>query len=314
MGWDDYVMILSTIAMIIGAALDIPEVIAGVGRHTYYLTPPKIAEAVKYNHFSTLFTVLSLWLSKISICLFLLRILDNSQATKRRYALYMIMVIYSVASIICLISLLAQCRPLSRVWDPLVPGVCLNQLGFGYAQSISSLVFDFVLSIFPCLIFSDLNMKLRVKIGLCAVMGLGLATGAFAIIKTVLLGRFEADDITYNIVPLVIWATLEQNVAIIAACIPPLRPLFSYFNLGTQNSASRYRNRHGYSAELENGHSLSNFLKKATVTSKTAYSTTGPCETESEQNRSSKEQILPAVGIRKTTEVNVSREGRSAGV
>ena len=179
--------------MIIGAALDIPEVIAGVGRHTYYLTPPKIAEAVKYNHFSTLFTVLSLWLSKISICLFLLRILDNSQATKRRYALYMIMVIYSVASIICLISLLAQCRPLSRVWDPLVPGVCLNQLGFGYAQSsaldlqdrflclkanrfvVSSLVFDFVLSIFPCLIFSDLNMKLRVKIGLCAVMGLGLA-------------------------------------------------------------------------------------------------------------------------------------------
>lgn len=47
----------------------------------------------------------------------------------------------------------------------------------------------------------------------------------------------------YNVTPLVVWGLIEQNVVIVAACIPTLRPFFrqAFGSKGSSNNSSTGR-------------------------------------------------------------------------
>ena len=79
----------------------------------------------------------------------------------------------------------------------------------------------------PIAFMWDLKISLRSKIGICALMGVGFFTGACAIARTVYMRTLGQEDVTWKAVELIIWAILEQNVGIIAACIPTMKPLFT---------------------------------------------------------------------------------------
>lgn len=83
-----------------------------------------------------------------------------------------------------------------------------------------------MLALFPILIIKDLKIELRLKIGLCCVMSLGIIATAAATIKTVELKNLATADFTYNATNLVYWFITENWVIIIAACVPTLSPLY----------------------------------------------------------------------------------------
>ena len=91
--------------------------------------------ASEYAVLSETMFILSLMFSKISICVFLLRLLADSLAKKRKYFLYFWIALLFVVNIICVGQQLGQCRPTRRLWDPMVPGKCEDprvQSDFGY--------------------------------------------------------------------------------------------------------------------------------------------------------------------------------------
>ncbi|KAM3069917.1 hypothetical protein ACMFMG_010624 [Clarireedia jacksonii] len=70
-------------------------------------------------------------------------------------------------------------------------------------------------------------MRFSTRLGLCIMMGLTLLSAVVTVIKATYLHLFtDRTDPLYNVVPLVLWGLIEQNVVIIAACIPTLRPFF----------------------------------------------------------------------------------------
>lgn len=83
-----------------------------------------------------------------------------------------------------------------------------------------------MLALFPILIIKDLKIELRLKVGLCCVMSLGLIATAAATIKTVELRNLATADFSYNATNLVYWFITENWVIIIAACVPTLSPLY----------------------------------------------------------------------------------------
>lgn len=99
---------------------------AGFGRHVYDLSPPHLSLAVKYIILSETAFTLSLAFSKVSICLFLLEILNNSTAKKRRWFLYLTICLLVVTAAVCVGQQLGQCQPTSKLWRPEVPGTCEN--------------------------------------------------------------------------------------------------------------------------------------------------------------------------------------------
>ena len=102
-------------------------VIDGLGRHAYFLTPTQLKgfEALGWTDFVQIF--ITCMLIKVSICLFLLRIVNTRTVTRAMYALIAAMVLFSM---ICVFLLLGICRPLGAWWSVKVQGTCLSKHQF----------------------------------------------------------------------------------------------------------------------------------------------------------------------------------------
>ena len=102
---------------------------AGLGRHEYYLslTPELLLQLVqvsKWQFLSEILTSFTLLFTRISVCLFLLRIFGT--ITHWKWILYIVTGFIAITNLSSVSIILAECRPLSKNWDPLIPGKCVS--------------------------------------------------------------------------------------------------------------------------------------------------------------------------------------------
>lgn len=151
LGWDDFTIVLAAVSIIykgsqkqrligpqIATALSVASNLEGLkygnGRHAYYLTPTDLVKVVKLDIFDEFMVILITCLTKVSICLFVLRILTKKNLIRFIYALIISLFVVNGAT---LIVLLAQCRPLEALWNPEIKGHCWRvniYLYIGYLQ------------------------------------------------------------------------------------------------------------------------------------------------------------------------------------
>ena len=109
---------------VIGAGLITAEVIeGGLGRHGYYLQKSQLRLFTALGWGDWIQTFVTLMFTKISICLFLLRIVD---ARKLRMGIYSLIgcLVFFTTVFTCLF--LGICRPLKAHWNVGMQGVCLT--------------------------------------------------------------------------------------------------------------------------------------------------------------------------------------------
>ena len=99
---------------IIGAALDFVEVHYGFGRPSWYLSDHQLREFLKYTYGEWIQTFASLMWTKISICLFLMRIPVSKTYIRPLQAGVVILVI---SNVILTLLWIIQCSPISAAWD-----------------------------------------------------------------------------------------------------------------------------------------------------------------------------------------------------
>ena len=134
----------------------------GLGVHYQSIPDPEDRiEAFKYTIIAPNFSVISTTTGKISVVLFLLRMMGQAGTKAKRYFLYAITLVSVIANVMCIIVLIGFCMPARRIWDSSVPGRCMSlktQLVIGIFQACE---FDF----FPqrCGVFSqgDLLMQMQ---------------------------------------------------------------------------------------------------------------------------------------------------------
>ena len=78
--------------------------------------------ALKWSSIAAPIGIFSGLCTRLSICLFLLRIFRTRR--EWRWGLYALMIFVTAVVIPTIVSLLAQCSPVQKQWDPLVPGKC----------------------------------------------------------------------------------------------------------------------------------------------------------------------------------------------
>ena len=119
------------------AATEIQAVSLGLGRHAYYLTVDQKIGAGEYEAISSAFSIMSLCFGKVSICLSLLRILQGAGWRKLKLALYITITVVSIVNTVVTIMTLVECHPIAKIWNPSIPGSCLNidvQKDLAYVQ------------------------------------------------------------------------------------------------------------------------------------------------------------------------------------
>lgn len=96
----------------------------GFGRHAIYVRPTLI-EAAKYGLLAEMLGVIATFLIKVSVCLFVLRLIRGTHPKIRMILWGLIVIQFGVAFVTDVLYGTA-CRPFKKLWDREQPGVCLS--------------------------------------------------------------------------------------------------------------------------------------------------------------------------------------------
>ncbi len=118
-------MIICQFVNVVGLGLVTAEVFNGLGRHMYYLQPDQRRRFHIIGWIDWMQTFIAIMLTKISICLFLLRIKNNKSNKIFMYTLIAANVIVTAVSCFLFLGL---CRPMRAYWDIGVDGKCFSKL------------------------------------------------------------------------------------------------------------------------------------------------------------------------------------------
>lgn len=177
-GWDDFFIALSLASALTCTALVQVAVNYGLGRHAGEITDPyRLMQAFKYTVIAPNFSVVSTTTGKISVTIFLLRLMGQSATLYRRWFLYILMIISVAMNVLCIIAIIGFCRPAERIWNPSVKGSCLSlkfQLVAGTSQASYNAFCDIALAVFPAFIFWRVQLPVKMRVAIVAVMGAGV--------------------------------------------------------------------------------------------------------------------------------------------
>ena len=79
---------------------------------------------------------------------------------------------------------------------------------------------------------------------------------AASIVRVVAFDLIDVNDITYTIVPVSMWNSMEQSIGIICACLPTTRPLFGRLLHNFRHASGRNEKPHiaGYATSIPLAH------------------------------------------------------------
>lgn len=243
-GWDDVFIVLSLVCSIAAAFFASYSAHLGLGRHTAAVLaepdgPERAVRIAFYQMVGYPFNIIAFSFPNISIAILVNNLLDpNLWRTRALFTLVLLEVFFALVSVMILF---LMCSPVEYLWDKsVVGGSCWSpnvMNDFSYWLSAFDALTDIVLAAIPISAFCKLQMRFKTKVGVCIMMGLTILSAIFTIIKASYLWLlFRAPDPFFDLSNLVIWGLLEQNVVIVAACIPTLRPFFHKAFKGEKSS------------------------------------------------------------------------------
>lgn len=158
------------------------------------LPQPAEIQALKYQALATATYVLNMWLIKLSIAIFLLRIAIQG---RYRWIIYISMGIITVWSLALFIWDVFQCTPVQAQWDYTVlssdpTAKCASAdavVMAAYALSVMNILSDWLYALLPIPMIWNVKMTIEAKLTVSLVLGLGV----FASIATLVRLKFLAD-------------------------------------------------------------------------------------------------------------------------
>ncbi|OJJ88711.1 uncharacterized protein ASPGLDRAFT_42285 [Aspergillus glaucus CBS 516.65] len=256
-GWDDVFIFFSLALSIIATALVSYSVTLGLGRHTAAVIVEHGMEGTimtaRWQIIAFPFNIGAFSFPNISIAILVSNLLDPNPP--RTYALYAMSTVQVIFAIVSVFVVFLQCSPTDKLWNASLPGTCWDPSVFNdysYWVSAYTTMTDIVLAIMPISAFWNLQMRFPKKLSVCIMMGLTLLSAIVTIVKATYLHLFtDKTDPLWNVVPLVNWGLIEQNVVIVAACIPTLRPFFrKTFQSKDASTSSGSGSRSGFGFQL----------------------------------------------------------------
>ncbi|WYZ46777.1 hypothetical protein EsH8_IX_001002 [Colletotrichum jinshuiense] len=237
LGWDDWTILFSFFCCLAVSVLMMISCEYGFGQHIKNLSKPNKVMTLKLFYVAQIFYKITINLTKASILLLYLRIFVQRYFRVLCYILLSIILAYMVATSA---SSIWQCTPVPRAWDKSIPGTCISLTMNWYANAGFSIATDFLIMALPQHVLWKSKLPINQKKALMAVFALGLFVTVTSILRmTTLDFSTTSPDTTFDIAS-TLWTLVEDNVAIICACLPmcrlPLTYIFPSFFASKQGS------------------------------------------------------------------------------
>ncbi|GAW12980.1 hypothetical protein ANO14919_023560 [Xylariales sp. No.14919] len=227
-GWDDFFMILGSLSAIVCSSLVTVGVTYGIGRHRDDIkNPSDLSEAIKYTIVSPAFSIVSSTSSKISILIFLVRLMGVTAKRWHLIFLWGLCAVLIILNVIAIVVIVRFCDPPHKQWQPWVPGTCIDpqiQRYIGIIQSSYNALMDVIVAIFPAVFITKLKITRRMKVGLSLLMSGSVFAAGATIVKVYLLKDLDKHaDITWYWAPITLWYTKQPALCSIPEKTFPAR-------------------------------------------------------------------------------------------
>ena len=99
------------------------EAANGAGKHTHSLTTTQKTGFIKWTLVAETELVIATCVIKSSVCVFVLRFLNKTRKGLH-FCIYGLIAFMVISTFALVVALLAQCRPLTKLWNPSREGIC----------------------------------------------------------------------------------------------------------------------------------------------------------------------------------------------
>ncbi|KAF5629798.1 uncharacterized protein FTJAE_8443 [Fusarium tjaetaba] len=197
----------------------------GLGLHIWFVEEDNIRTFLILIFASELSYATALALVKLSILAFFLRIFPDQ---KFRTIVRWTMIFVLIMCPLYLVLILVQRRPLDVLWngwrDKNPRGVVLSANLIGITHGAWNVALDIWMMILPMTQLMKIGIKLKKKIGVIAMFGVGLFLTIVSSVRIPSLIVFSTSrNITADSVGIIIWSNIEICVGMMVACMPGAR-------------------------------------------------------------------------------------------
>ena len=119
-----------------------------------------------------------------------------------------------------------SCTPVRGYWDRTIPATCIDSRAFYLSNSIANIITDVIIIGLALWMVWHLHTTRGQKAALSFIFGLG---GFVVIVSSIRVYYIiqVGPDFTWEYTNPIIWSDIETSIAVICACLPILRPVFT---------------------------------------------------------------------------------------
>jgi len=132
---------------------------------------------------------------------------------------------------------LFNCRPIERLWLPLLPGTCMTQFDIYMISGATSVFVDILVLLLPLPKIFALNLEWRKKLYVTFGFVIGYSVLFMSVgrmVQTSYVNKKLNTDPLYEIVSMAYWIEAEVGLSILAICLPAI------FQLGKRAATSGF--------------------------------------------------------------------------
>ncbi|CAM1502461.1 Fc.00g044450.m01.CDS01 [Cosmosporella sp. VM-42] len=123
-----------------------------------------------------------------------------------------------------------HCVPVQAFWDKTIEGAtcAINDSEFFFGTVLAHFFIDIAILILPVMQVRRLHLRAGQKLAVIALFMFGILVCIASIFVLVESLKFDprTNEMPFDIAWIMVWATVEVNLAIVSACLPMLRPIF----------------------------------------------------------------------------------------
>ncbi|KAF4555904.1 Hypothetical protein D9617_2g058690 [Elsinoe fawcettii] len=240
-GIDDWFLILAQIFLIISGATTLRSIHYGLGLYLDEVPIWYQDDLLLYLFLNEVLYAFLILLIRLTIGFLLLKIITHH---RRERAFVMFIIGLSIVNAVhFLVWTFVQCKPLPHFWVRTSPGIC-HERAFTivlYVSSVISVITEWSLAFLPVyMAVKMLIMSFKDRVAIAVVLGMGALASVATCVRMAYLGILLEGkaDVRYICAVIYMWATIENCLAISAACLATFRPLLARFLDATVRKAS----------------------------------------------------------------------------
>ncbi|KAM0723888.1 hypothetical protein Q7P37_000878 [Cladosporium fusiforme] len=226
MGVDDFVILLSLILSWCMCAIIGAELNEGLG---VYLggRPVDAQHLAKLVIINNDLWALAVNTTKASILAQYLRIFSSRNT---RICCYVLLVLLVPAVCWSIFDGTFLCRPVAKLWEPTIPGVCMDPRSYWLSAAGVNMGMDFMVLLLPLPAITQLRLPRKQKLCLVLMFVLGFIVCVVSVVRLATVYCFQKSGrLIESGIQAVTWSAVEVNIGIICASLIALKPLLVRF-------------------------------------------------------------------------------------